>query len=266
MQSYVAIDPDAVAALVEEHLPPVMRTIVAAYWAGPEIWINVPGKELGAFQITIEWHPGAGHCAGEAPISIQDSEIGSILALPDNGYEIITDICPVRDVTRVMFLPIRASVIPPISESYTPITRSVGPNVELLLNRVHELLVYRAAAIKLFDICPTYAAAQFVSVITGHRFREYYDLDGPNMIPTIKEYIKLRTTENGCTIAEDCTCIECEHELHHACRRDNSQNCTFLNQCRCSCEYCEDGDECGDTQGLCAQQGLMCFRNWKPSA
>ncbi len=259
MQPYVAIDPDAVAALVEEHLPPVVRTIVAAYWAGPTLLSNVADKELGSFQITIDWHPND----DGRMMSNVEYELLQILRV-NAAYESESDSHAVMGVSRlVMFRPPARSVIPPTYNTgrYDPLTLpSVTPNVRTILSHCYTMLAFSACQIKLYELYQPHAAAQLVGIRTGHKYGEQQQA---NTDLEIAEYIKLRE-QVGCMMDESCECYSCRNELHHICRSEKSDTCACMNQCLCTCEYCTDGIKCADTQGLCANQNLLCFSKWRP--
>ncbi len=253
MHPYVAIDPKAVAALVDEHLPPVVRDIVAVYWAGPMLSSSVEDKELGAFQLSILLHSDNVTKHG----NISDRDIGLALSVPD--YEIISDLNhPILNNCRIVCVPRHISTVPPVLKAYAPLSPPYEPNMRRILERCHTLFAFRAVEIELFEIYSTVAAAQFVSVHTGHA-RNYHN--SPSAL--IREYIELRCT-TGCLLDVNCACRACLNELHNNCRRENSRQCNMLRQCLCGCVYCTTESVCMDAQGLCKNQNLLCFSRWEP--
>ncbi len=258
MQPYVAIDPDAVAALVDEHLPPVVRGIVAAYWEGPTLQSNAIGKGLGSFQITVEWHPNDD---GNMMRNVESALLKSLRASAE--YESESDRQAVGIVSRLVMLRSPPhSVIPPHHLShYGPQAPPLSPpDAELILLQCHELLAFSAQNIYLYALHEPYAAAQLVGVNTGHKYSEGNFVHNT---AAIAEYIKLRK-QTGCVLNESCGCSECADELHHICRREESDECVFLNQCLCGCVHCGDKAECTDAQGLCKNINMLCFSKWTP--
>ncbi len=258
MHQFFAADPQAVTALIEEHLPPAVRGIVDGYSAGPELWSNAPDGPINAAQITIKWHQGFGDGDGDTEKVFNALMLSSTLSYGwlwthDRGLAGC-------DYSRIVI--IRKGRQYKFSHPNHALLHIPSVTVSSVLIAASHMLAFSTLQISISLLDLTDAPAQLVDIRTGH-----YTLS-PNsdyyQNPAVQPYIKYRANR-GCKLGdESCVCEFCSDEIHHMCRRRNSPECRFLKQCACACAYCGSGPACGDARGLCPNQGTLCFSKWKP--
>ncbi len=250
MHQCVAIDPKAVAALIDERLLPPLRNIIVAYAAGPELWSTHVVGPLDSFQITITWHPGCGTTDNTLAV------VNSLIARCRTNSTWVHDTMATGDRSRI----VAAQKQPKrVLDPYNPQSLSKD-KIQEVLTICHTSLMFLACRVDLFMLDSAQVPIQYVGVHTGH----LVDLVNINC-KLITDYVQARR-DRGCGGDEECKCDECAAELHHSCRQNQpSEYCAFLNQCACMCEYCDDiKNICADERGLCKNQGKLCFSKWRP--
>ena len=70
---------------------------------------------------------------------------------------------------------------------------------------------------------------------------------------------------SGCLLDSHCKNdgrnVCCDSAPHHLCRERNNRDCIDLNECQCSCDKCEEGE---DDHQCSTPDEWLCFKHWKP--